>query len=79
MNEEVHKVLHEGVVERIEKLEELVEQINRPEDGTLAKMLRHAEEKVDKLEAKFNWLIIFLLTSVVGALVTIVLAKLGFK
>lgn len=79
MNEEVHKVLHEGVVERVTKLEEAVELINRPEDGTLAKMKISDEALVEKLESKLNYLVIFLLTTVVGALATIVLAKLGYK
>lgn len=79
LNEDVHKILHSGVVERLDKLEELIENLNKPEDGTLAKMRTNLEAVIGKVEAKFNWLVIFILTAVAGALSTIVLAKLGFK
>ena len=83
MNEDMHKVLHGGVTDRLDKLEDAMDQVNLPEDGTLAKMRAsiHGEmsERVEKVESKLNWLIVFLMTTVVGALSTIVMAKLGFK
>lgn len=79
MNEELCKALHRSVDEKLERLEERMDHLTRPEDGTLAKMKASLEDTIGAAESKLNWLVIFLMTTVVGALVTIVLAKLGYK
>lgn len=79
MNEEVHKVLHDGVVERIEKLEHSYDLLTLPEEGTLAKTKQSMETSISKVEAKLNWLLILIFTGMASALGTILLTKLGIK
>lgn len=79
MTEELCKVRHDAINDRIDKLEDLLTGLQKPEDGTLAKMRQSIKDDLTKLEAKLNWLFIFLFTTVTGAIVTIILSKLGFK
>jgi hypothetical protein len=79
MNDEAHKILHDSVVDRVEKLEESLEGVLRPEEGTLAKMRQGINTDIEKVESKLNWLIIFIMTTVVGALSSIALSHLGGK
>lgn len=80
MNDELHKVLHGAVVDRISSLEVEMDELKRPEDGTLALMKQsletHVDTQVSRTEAKLNWLIAFIFTTVVGLLITIVSSKL---
>lgn len=79
MNEEAHKIQHDSVVERVEKVEESMDTLLRPEDGTLAKMRQNIDTSIGKVESKLNWLVIFIMTTVVGALSSIIISKLGGK
>ena len=79
MNDEAHKIQHDSVVGRVEKLEESLEGVLRPEDGTLSKMRQGINTDIEKVESKLNWLIIFIMTTVVGALSSIALSHLGGK
>lgn len=79
MSVELLNLRLEGLIERVEKLEDHHGRCNQPEDGTLAKIKQSVEQSIEKVESKLNWLITFILTTVVGTLLTIILAKLGFK
>lgn len=81
-NGELCRFKHEAIDARLEKIEQHVETMNRPEDGTLAKMRQALEESAatstERLESKMNYVLITIATMVGGALITILLKKLGF-
>ena len=79
MSEEILNYKIEQLVERVEKVEEHHERCAQPEEGTLALMKTSLKEDIGKVESKFNWLITLILTTVLGALVTIFLSKMGFN
>jgi hypothetical protein len=79
MNEELCRERHGTLGDRIDRLEAEVSALKEPEDGTLAKMRRGFEQSTEKVESKLNWLITFIMTTVVGILVTITASKLGVK
>lgn len=79
MSEEVLNLKLDALLERVEKLEDHHNRCGQPEEGTLAKMRQNIDLNIGKVESKLNWLITLIMTTVVGALVTIVMAKLGYK
>jgi len=79
MSEEILNYKIEQLVDRVEKLEEHESRCSQPEEGTLALMKTSLKEDIGKVESKLNWLITLILTTVLGALVTIFLSKMGFN
>ena len=79
MSEEVLNLRLEALLERVEKLEDHHSRCAQPEEGTLAKMRQNIDLSIGKVESKLNWLITLIMTTVVGALVTIAMSKMGFK
>lgn len=77
MNDDVHKVLHGAMDDRVSALEAKQAELERPETGTLAVMDKRQETRILRVDTKINWLIAFFFTTVVGVLVSIVTAKLG--
>jgi hypothetical protein len=79
MSEELLNLKVEGIDQRLKSLEDYHRHCQAPEEGTLAKMKRSIDDKIDKVDSKVNWLVIFILTTVMGVLSTIVLRKLGVQ
>lgn len=79
MSEEILNLKLEQLDERVEKLEEHSSTCLLPEAGTLALMKADLKKEVEKVDSKLNWLITLIVTTVVGALATIFLNKMGFS
>ena len=79
MSEEILNYKIDQLVDRVEKIEEHHERCAKPEEGTLALMKESLKQDIGKVESKLNWLITLILTTVLGALVTIFLSKMGFN
>ena len=79
MSVELLNLRIEQLGDRVEKLEEHSSKCLQPEEGTLALMKADLRKDIEKVESKLNWLITFVMTTVVGALVTIFLSKMGFS
>lgn len=79
MSEEILNFKLDQLIDRMEKLEERESKCSQPEEGTLALMKADLRKDIEKVESKLNWLITLILTTVVGALVTIFLSKMGFS
>ena len=76
MNEEVRSIMHQGVLDRLGKVEQGLSVLTTPEDGILAKMKVGYEKELSKVESKVNWVIGVLLTSFLSAFLTIVISRL---
>jgi hypothetical protein len=70
-NSEVCRLLHSGIDRDVQTLTRKFEDLCQPEKGILAEMERESQKRIDKVDAKLNWLLLFLFTSTVSALAAI--------
>jgi hypothetical protein len=80
---DVHHYMHSTVVDRLDKLEEHYEKLVEPESGILAKTRQSLSEEsasgINRVDMKLNCILGFILTSVIGIIITILMKKLGLS
>lgn len=68
----VCELKHSGIDEKIDRIEELLEAVVKPSDGALATLKSDLERKVEKVDSKFNALVVFLISTGVGLVTALV-------